>query len=45
MLVCRSLVSKVRRLEKKTHQVQAKLADDPGNAELLQEMEALEQQV
>jgi len=42
---CRSLVSKLRRLEKKTHQVQSKLGEDPSNFELLKEEESLEQQV
>jgi hypothetical protein len=39
------MVSKLRRLEKKAHQVQARFADDPGNTELSQEMEILEEQV
>nr|CAD7259627.1 unnamed protein product [Timema shepardi] len=41
----RSLVSKLRRLEKDTHLVQRALAEDPLNEELIQEMEELERQV
>ncbi|XP_021942266.1 protein KIAA0100 isoform X3 [Zootermopsis nevadensis] len=41
----RSLVSKLRRLEKKTHLIQRALAEDPVNEELMIEMDDLERQV
>ncbi|KAG8224148.1 hypothetical protein J437_LFUL005482 [Ladona fulva] len=41
----RSLVSKLRRLEKETYMVQKALSEDPGNEERLHEMEDLERQV
>jgi hypothetical protein len=41
----RSLVSKLRRLEKKTHLLQRALAEDPVNEELMIEMDDLERQV
>lgn len=43
--VYRYLVSKLRRLEKKTHLLQRTLAEDPMNEELMMEMDDLEQQV
>lgn len=43
--ICRYLVSKLRRLEKKTHLLQRTLAEDPVNEELMMEMDDLEQQV
>jgi hypothetical protein len=43
--VSRSLVSKLRRLEKETHLLQRALAEDPMNEELMIEMDDLEQQV
>jgi hypothetical protein len=41
----RSLVSKLRRLEKDTHLLQRALADDPLNEEIMIEMDELERQV
>ncbi|XP_069668639.1 protein hobbit isoform X2 [Periplaneta americana] len=41
----RSLVSKLRRLEKETHLLQRALAEDPMNEELMIEMDDLERQV
>ncbi|XP_065335800.1 protein hobbit [Cloeon dipterum] len=41
----RSLVSKLRRLEKKTHQIQSKLCEESSSLELLAEEESLEKQV
>jgi hypothetical protein len=41
----RSLVSKLRRLEKETHLLQRALADDPLNEEIMIEMDDLERQV
>jgi hypothetical protein len=43
--ISRFLVSKLRRLEKKTHLLQRALAEDPVNEELMIEMDDLEQQV
>ena len=43
--IYRYLVSKLRRLEKKTHLLQRTLAEDPMNEELMMEMDDLEQQV
>lgn len=43
--IYRYLVSKLRRLEKKTHLLQRTLAEDPLNEELMMEMDDLEQQV
>jgi hypothetical protein len=43
--VYRYLVSKLRRLEKKTHLLQRTLAEDPLNEDLMMEMDDLEQQV
>lgn len=43
--ISRSLVSKLRRLEKKTHLIQRALAEDPVNEELMIEMDDLERQV
>jgi hypothetical protein len=43
--VSRSLVSKLRRLEKETHLLQRALADDPLNEEIMIEMDELERQV
>ncbi|KAG8300517.1 hypothetical protein J6590_074430 [Homalodisca vitripennis] len=41
----RSLVSKLRKLEKETYLVQRALADEPGSEHLLTEMEILEERV
>lgn len=43
--IYRYLVSKLRRLEKKTHLLQRTLAEDPLNEELVMQMDDLEQQV
>jgi hypothetical protein len=43
--ISRSLVSKLRRLEKKTHLLQRAVAEDPVNEELMIQMDDLEQQV
>jgi len=43
--IYRYVVSKLRRLEKKTHLLQRTLAEDPLNEELMMEMDDLEQQV
>jgi len=43
--IYRYLVSKLRRLEKKTHLLQRTLAEDPMNEDLMLEMDDLEQQV
>ncbi|XP_046688047.1 LOW QUALITY PROTEIN: protein KIAA0100-like [Homalodisca vitripennis] len=47
IVVCasRSLVSKLRKLEKETYLVQRALADEPGSEHLLTEMEILEERV
>jgi hypothetical protein len=43
--IYRYVVSKLRRLEKKTHLLQRTLAEDPLNEKLMMEMDDLEQQV
>lgn len=45
LLYNRSLVSKLRKLEKDTYLVQRALADEPGSEHLLTEMENLEERV